>query len=218
MSSHHFVRDGQEPALLIMNTNGLLWGQLQSLLEWNPSVLVSSTCIDEVISWGIKVDSVLGKIEDGQRLLALLSDQFPLTYVSEREKSTALSTGLCFLMEKGHMAINVIGSFDNSADTIKQLLTEQAVGNIVVFDEGYRWVYCKGKTYKKWAAKGDSFQVRTKTDSIHTLSWKGLRERTGDSSEAMKNLWESKGLCAVQEGTVYIESDDTRFWVGESLD
>ena len=63
MSSHHIVRDDQEPALIIANgaaCNNELLGQL---LEWSPLVIVLDSAIERVLELGIKVDVLLGDFD-----------------------------------------------------------------------------------------------------------------------------------------------------------
>lgn len=63
MSSHHIVRDDQEPALIIANglaCNNELLGQL---LEWSPLVIVLDAAIERVLELGIKVDVLLGDFD-----------------------------------------------------------------------------------------------------------------------------------------------------------
>ncbi len=59
MSSHHFVKEQQEPALLILETEGFDVDRISPLLEWVPTVLVSQNVVETVISWGVKVDVIL---------------------------------------------------------------------------------------------------------------------------------------------------------------
>lgn len=49
MSSHHIVREKQEPALLIMDLNGFNDEHLGQLLEWNPTVLVNEPFMKQQI-------------------------------------------------------------------------------------------------------------------------------------------------------------------------
>ena len=59
MSSHHFVREGQEPALLILDA--LAFDIAGPLLEWAPLVVVAQSAVDEVMLWNIKMDVVLAE-------------------------------------------------------------------------------------------------------------------------------------------------------------
>ena len=56
MSSHHIVKEGQEPALIIANGESCSTELLGQLLEWSPFVVVLDGAINRVLDLGIKVD------------------------------------------------------------------------------------------------------------------------------------------------------------------
>ena len=60
MSSHHIVRDDQEPALIIANGACCQPDLLGQLLEWSPLVVVLDSAIERVMELDIKVDVLLG--------------------------------------------------------------------------------------------------------------------------------------------------------------
>lgn len=62
MSSHHTVRDEQEPALVLAELAGVDYEQVGELLEWGPTVLVFVPALAQVLAWGIKADHVLGTV------------------------------------------------------------------------------------------------------------------------------------------------------------
>ena len=63
MSSHHFVREGQEPALIIANGAACDPERMGQLLEWNPFVLVLDGALHRVLELGIRIDAVLGDFD-----------------------------------------------------------------------------------------------------------------------------------------------------------
>ncbi len=63
MSSHHIIRDGQEPALIIANGESCSQNLLDQLLEWSPVVMVLDGAIDRVIPLGIKIDMLVGDFD-----------------------------------------------------------------------------------------------------------------------------------------------------------
>ena len=65
MSSHHIVRDDQEPALIIANGAACHEELLGQVLEWQPLVIVLDSAIERVINLNIKVDVVLGDFDRG---------------------------------------------------------------------------------------------------------------------------------------------------------
>lgn len=64
MSSHHIVRDDQEPALIIANGASCSFDLLGQLLEWSPIVVVLDNAIDRVLQLDIKVDVLLGDFDN----------------------------------------------------------------------------------------------------------------------------------------------------------
>ena len=63
MSSHHIVRDDQEPALIIANGASCSSELLGQLLEWSPLVIVLDSAIERVMQLDIKVDVLLGDFD-----------------------------------------------------------------------------------------------------------------------------------------------------------
>ena len=54
MSSHHIVKDDQEPALIIANGAACSQELLGQLLEWSPLVIVLDSAIERVLDLEIK--------------------------------------------------------------------------------------------------------------------------------------------------------------------
>ena len=63
MSSHHVVRDAQEPALIIANGEACSWSLLQQAMDWGPMVMVLDGALDRVIELGIQYHVVLGDFD-----------------------------------------------------------------------------------------------------------------------------------------------------------
>ena len=59
MSSHHIVRDDQEPALIIANGAVCKPELLGQLLEWSPLVVVLDSAMERVMELDVKVDVLL---------------------------------------------------------------------------------------------------------------------------------------------------------------
>ncbi len=82
MSSHHIIREDQEPALLIMDALAVPFEQVQELLEWSPTVMVTEYALVEVLNWGIKVDVAIMITKNVPTWTASLQDQLPLKIIS----------------------------------------------------------------------------------------------------------------------------------------
>lgn len=59
MSSHHFVKEGQEPPLIVLDWSERLMELAQQLLEWQPKFVVAAHVLDHVVMDGFKPDAVL---------------------------------------------------------------------------------------------------------------------------------------------------------------
>ena len=81
MSSHHIVRDDQEPALIIANGASCSEELMGQLLEWSPLVIVLDSAIERVLELGIKVDVLLGDFDRGFNPEYYLEKQYPLEIV-----------------------------------------------------------------------------------------------------------------------------------------
>ena len=78
MSSHHFVKEQQEPALLVLDTSGISFEQIAPLLEWVPTILVAKDEVPVVISWGVKIDLILAEMKFQKSHYHLLEEQYPV--------------------------------------------------------------------------------------------------------------------------------------------
>ena len=108
MSSHHIVKDKQEPALIIANGEACSYELLSQLLEWSPTVLVLDGAITRVLELGIKVDIVLGDFDSAKNIEELLIDQQPIKIIHTPDQNkTDLEKGIEYLINEGHKAINI---------------------------------------------------------------------------------------------------------------
>ncbi|KIO76480.1 thiamine pyrophosphokinase [Pedobacter lusitanus] len=118
MSSHHIVREKQEPALYIHNLGNFDEEYLGQILEWSPTLVVNSAIYEKVISLGLKVDvvlnaadglvpqentkSIIGPGDDYNTVLNyLISEKYPAVNIIDDQK--ALSD-LAFYLPK----INIV--------------------------------------------------------------------------------------------------------------
>lgn len=61
MSSHHFVKEGQEPPLVLMSWTDRLGDMAQELLAWQPLFVVHHSVLEKVLSVGLKPDVIVGE-------------------------------------------------------------------------------------------------------------------------------------------------------------
>jgi thiamine pyrophosphokinase len=154
MSSHHIVRDDQEPALIIANGASCSNELLGQLLEWSPLVIVLDSAIERVLDLNIKVDVLLGDFDRNFDAEKIKERHYPIeiVYVPNQDK-TDLEKAFDFLIGKGHKAVNVIWATGKRADhTITNITNIIAYRNqlkIVILDDHSK-VFLLSNKFEKW--------------------------------------------------------------------
>ena len=154
MSSHHIVRDDQEPALIIANGAACSSELLGQLLEWSPLVVVLDSAMERVVELGIKVDVLLGDFDRGFDADYYKETQYPIEIVPTPDQyKTDLEKAFDYLYERNIPAVNVVWATGKRADhTITNLTNIVAYRNllkIVILDDHSK-VYLLPETFEKW--------------------------------------------------------------------
>lgn len=157
MSSHHIVRDDQEPALIIANGLACHAELLGQLLEWSPYVIVLDSAIERVVDLGIKVDVLLGDFDRNFDAQFYAANHYPIEIVHTPDQNkTDLQKAFDFLIAKGHKAVNVVWATGKRADhTLNNFSTLVAYRNqlkVVLFDDHSK-VFLLSNSFKKWYPK-----------------------------------------------------------------
>ena len=154
MSSHHIVRDDQEPALIIANGASCSFELLGQLLEWSPIVIVLDNAIDRVLQLDIKVDVLLGDFDDDFDPEIYKEKQFPLEIVhTPNQDKTDLEKAFDYLIEKGHKAVNVVWATGKRADhtitNITNIVSYRNKLKIVILDDHSK-IFLLPNKFEKW--------------------------------------------------------------------
>ncbi len=154
MSSHHIVRDDQEPALIIANGEACSEELLGQLLEWSPLVIVLDAAIERVIKLGIKVDVLLGDFDKNLNVNFYKENQYPLEIVhTPNQDKTDLEKAFDYLIAKGHKSVNVIWATgrrsDHTITNITNIVAYRDRLKIVILDDHSK-VFLLQKKYEKW--------------------------------------------------------------------
>ncbi len=158
MSSHHIVRDKQEPALLIANGAECSEEVLGQLLEWSPFIVVLDRAIWRVLDRDIKVDVLLGDFDGNLDLDAVRERQYPIEIVHAPDQhKTDLEKGIDLLVERGFPAVNIVWATGRRADhTISNLTNIVRFKDkikIVIYDDHSKVFPLVGR-FEKWYAMG----------------------------------------------------------------
>ena len=145
MSSHHIVREKQEPALYIQNLGNFNEEYLGQLLEWSPTLIVNEGNYEKVISLGLKVDVVINSsadavFQENTRIVKGVDDN--------------LHAVLNYLVTEKYPAVNII-----TADAKLMDLTAYLGDiDIVLFTETEK-KYAIKSGFSVWKPKGSIFKI-----------------------------------------------------------
>jgi hypothetical protein len=202
MSSHHFVKEQQEPAVFILNTEGQAFDAISPLLEWVPTVLVWQECLETVLSWGIKIDVILATESFQKVNLHLLEEQYPVKFLTTSTENT-LDEGLQYLLATKHPAAHLVGVSHLRCMDLEGKLD---LFDLTIMDAGWKYYPVKSGKFKKWFA--DS--------TIRLLGTEGMPvEISNENGKLMLPLIYMTQL-EVPEGITEIEGQGI-FWVGEEV-
>jgi thiamine pyrophosphokinase len=201
MSSHHVIRDEQEPALIIANGESCSFELMGELLEWSPLVVVLDSAIHRVLELNIKVDVLLGDFDRNFDAEKIREQQYPIEIVHTPDQDkTDLEKAFDYLIGRGFPAVNVVWATGRRADhtitNITNIVRFREQLKIVILDD-YSKVFLLPKNYEKWYPKGTPISLIPigKVDGITTKNLKysldnenlTMGYRTGSSNEVAED-------------------------------
>jgi thiamine pyrophosphokinase len=154
MSSHHIVRDDQEPALIIANGASCKPELLGQLLEWSPMVIVLDSAMERVMEMDIKVDVLIGDFDREFEPKKYQTEQYPIEIIHMPDQNkTDLEKAFDYLIDRNIPAANVVWATGKRADhTITNITNISRYRNslkIVILDDHSK-VFLLPKKFEKW--------------------------------------------------------------------
>lgn len=154
MSSHHIVRDDQEPALIIANGASCQPELLGQLLEWSPLVVVLDSAMERVMELNIKVDVLIGDFDRNFDPEKYQEEQFPIEIIHTPDQNkTDLEKAFDYLIARNIPAVNVVWATGKRADhTITNITTISKYRNIlkIVLLDDHSKIFLLPKKFEKW--------------------------------------------------------------------
>lgn len=145
MSSHHIVKEKQEPALYIHDLGSFDEEYLGQLLEWSPTLLVNGNAYEKVISLGLKVDVVLNNVD------GVIFQENTKSIIGPGDE---YNTVLNYLISEKYPAVNIIDTQKSIADLEFYLHSI----NIVLFSPEYK-SYAIKTGFSVWKPAGTTFFI-----------------------------------------------------------
>jgi hypothetical protein len=196
MSSHHFVKEGQEPALLIAER--VSYSLVADLLEWAPLVVVDENMLELVMSWGTKVDVVVAATdllpEEGEEKAT--NQRFEVLHVFQQEHYFRRLRE--YLRKKGHDHLNL--AVMDAMVWLQRLDKAGEGASLVIMDERSRWFLVQER-FQKWVPRAAEFSLYIPDN--HPVSSEGLE-------------FHNARYVAKNDGIVSFSSSKP-FWLGQIL-
>ena len=169
MSSHHFVKEQQEPAVFILEVEGISFDTVAPLLEWSPTLLVAQEAVEVVLSWGIKIDVVLGTLQFQIENRHLLEEQYPLRFLTVSSLS-ALEEGIHYLLASQHKGVHLVGfNHQNHQQLEKKILHL----DLTLVDGDWKYYPVKGGKFSKWFAPSEIRLLATENQPVEVSNTDG---------------------------------------------
>jgi thiamine pyrophosphokinase len=176
MSSHHIVREKQEPALLVLGLDNFSDELLGQLLEWSPTVITTPQTAEKLVSYGIKIDWIITNgTED-----VLQSDVKLMSCGNDNLTDAALE----YLSDNEYQAVNIITDDLNIKDY--EHFANQI--NLVIFNNRQK-IYPVTPGFSKWKPAGEVIEIINPPDALDLTGLENIEGRkyktTGDGFFSM---------------------------------
>ena len=168
MSSHHVVREKQEPALLVLGLDTFAHELLGQLLEWNPTVIVTPHTAEKVNAMGIKIDWLVSAAVKAADL------QSDIKIMAQGDDSAA-GAAMKHLVTHNYPAVNIVA---DDVD-LKDFIFFAGKINLVIYS-GSKKIYPVGSGFSKWKPAGEKIELLSHPHELHTA---GLKPTGGQSFE-----------------------------------
>ena len=190
MSSHHIVRENQEPALFIANPNCLVDEYLNQLLEWSPTIITLAEHYESLKAREIKIDVVLDNLGLESNMLEEHIALIPYS-------GSYIEPLFAYLEEKNNFAVNIL----TEKLEINPYLPYLSDFNINLIKNEGRTLFVK--KYEKWLPKGFNLFVE---------HYEGKLGETQNLKALENNVY-----TVVNDGFVSIPQQESYFIISEEL-
>ncbi|WP_432711849.1 thiamine pyrophosphokinase [Pedobacter sp.] len=170
MSSHHIVKEKQEPALYIHQLGDFSEEYLGQLLEWSPTLIVNATEYEKIISMGLKVDIVLNPVENP----AIFQENTKTIVGPGDDYNTVLN----YLIAEKYPAVNIIGTESKLADLSYYI----PLIDLVLFT-ATRKTYAITSGFKVWRPQGSIYYIEVNA----YFETSNLRQIEGEEFEVIND-------------------------------
>lgn len=162
MSSHHVVRENQEPALLVFDPSAIDQELLGQLLEWSPIIITTDVHLPFFEARQIHVDVILADAKDRYDYL----DSITLAVSDDLHQQ--IHVALDYLKSKNQFTFNLL--VPASGDAVQAFFVEGFTASIFFANTKYIQTH----SFEKWLAKGELLELQDRSEGISIPRLKAL--------------------------------------------
>jgi hypothetical protein len=194
MSSHHIIRDNQEPALLLENPYADT-ELLMQLLEWSPLLLVAPAATTFVLASGIKADAVFYLPGQKDALQQQFAHQFPLELLLLERQEDLLPAAELYLARKKQPALSIYTADEQLSEHLRASSSLQL--NFITNTS--RTVSIRRNKLVKWMPVARRFRIRTMETPVD------VQGQVEVENESMYNTLQEGEVSFSSAGPFYLQ-------------
>lgn len=171
MSSHHFVKEKQEPAMLIAGEITLDVELTGQLLEWSPVILVHECALPFIKDFNLTIDVIFRETVNDETLTLLTNGQQNFKIVELGLPNNTIESMIKYLINENHESANVLGL------KMSEVLTLGSYKNRIdlSFFSYNKKIYPIKDSFRKWMSQGQKVSI----NATEELEVKGLKKISG---------------------------------------
>jgi thiamine pyrophosphokinase len=187
VSSHHIVREKQEPALLILGMSTFDHELLGQLLEWSPTVIGTTEIAEQFNSLGIKVDRIISdhQIDEIQSDVKYI----PLNGIAPAQAA------MQFLLTEKYAAVNIVVDVLNLTDFEPFVLDI----NLVLLNQRQK-TYPVTSGFTKWLPAGEVITMYVEPENLSITGLSNVDNRFTTVQDGVIKLEFSNSFVFISEG------------------
>jgi len=189
MSSHHFVKEKQEPAIYIHSEDSLDMNLLGQLLEWCPFVIADEHALYLLNHEPIKIDLVIQRDLIDEDIQTWIANQSDIKILKLKKNEDKFISVLNYLAAENHFAISLMACHDEHFEKLKSVELNL---DIIQYHSDYKGFFIKDH-FLKWKEKGSLIEI-----NALPLETKNLMKQN--------NFWE-----VMEDGLVEIRVNNKTF-------
>ncbi len=193
MSSHHVIRDGQEPPVFLLNEASVQHPLLGDLLEWSPLTICLDQAVPALIRKGFKADHILCQTSDPSQWHYVFDQHYSVSLVKVGNWEEVISAVKAILDTNAADFLHVLASNETSKKPF------EIFDKVVFFSAEVKWTWYREGKYRKWMEAGSRVLLEGGYKEII-----GEYLDQGDSIETTETgIIEMKGLEKIWIGEVF---------------